>query len=372
LDVLDEKDDLLDVPAFGEDVEKIFSVKREKRNRNDYIDSQPKLIRLAAVFCIALLIAAYFLMPGNKVYALSISGNRSLPKKYIEELSGITNDSYFYGTVPMLVEKKIMEEPLVESCKVRLQKGNVVRIEITEKKAIGYRYYDDAYLLFADGSESKLKSEYLGIIAEVPLIVGFDEDEQTRLLAKAFSTVDREMIQEIAEITQYALPYDSEIMKILMRNGGYFIANYYNADVINHYNAFYDKLSHKDWCIFAVDASQYADAYSHICPWDDTAEEREYWTDEKRRIIVNEYGDGIVKHYYTDLAGEPALDEHGKRIPIPIDENGHEITDADFQDHYEKGYYKTGVLVIPEEPEETPDPEASPQPETTPKPDDIG
>ena len=141
--------------------------------------------------------------------------------------------------------------------------------------------------------------------------------------------------------------------------------------MINHYNAFYDKLNRKDWCIFAVDADQYADAYSHICPWDDTAEEREYWTDEKGRIIVNEYGDGIVKHYYTDLAGEPALDENGKRIPIPIDESGHEIKDPDFQENYEKGYYRTGVLVIPEDPE-NPDETPDPHPSASPKPDDIG
>ena len=374
MDVLDEKDEILDIPVFGEDVEEIFYKKREKRNRNNYHDSQPKLIRLAAVFCIAVLIAVYFLMPGTKVYALSISGNRYLSKKYIQELSGITNDSYFYANIPMLVEKKIKEEPLVDTCRVSLEKGNVIRVEVTEKKVIGYRYYDDAYLLYADGSESKLKSEYLSIIAEVPLIVGFEKDEQTRLLAKAFSNVNTEMIQEIAEITQYALPYDSEIMKILMRNGGYFIANYYNAEVINHYNAFYDKLNRKDWCIFAVDANQYADAYSHICPWDDTSEEREYWTDEKGRIIVNEYGDGIVKHYYTDLAGDPALDEKGNRIPIPIDDNGHEIKDPDFQENYEKGYYKTGELIIPEEPEDPENPETVPDPQTqpSPKPDDIG
>ncbi|MBQ1506711.1 MAG: hypothetical protein IIZ48_08105, partial [Erysipelotrichales bacterium] len=91
MDILDEKDDLLDIPVFGEDVEEIFYKKREKRNRNAYRDSQPMLIRLAAVFCIAVLIAVYFLMPGNKVYALSISGNRYLSKKYIQELCGITN-----------------------------------------------------------------------------------------------------------------------------------------------------------------------------------------------------------------------------------------------------------------------------------------
>lgn len=401
MEVLEDKDtEILDLPdeeeaeeeepaqkteetSFGEDVEMIFAKKRRIRNNEEYRNAQPKLIRAAVLFCIACIITAYFLLPGNRVYALSISGNRYLNKKYIEELSGIGNDTYFYGAVPLIIEKKLKEEPMIESCRVRLQKGNVVRIEITEKKVVGYRYYDDAYLLYADGSESRLKSAYLNVIAEVPLIVGFDEAEQTRLLAKAFSQVDTDMIHEIAEITQYSLPYDSEIMKILMRNGGYFIANYYNVNVINHYNALYDKLIHRDWCIFAVDPDQYADAYSHICPWDDTSEEREYWTDEKGKIIVNEYGDGIVKHYYTDLAGHPALDEKGRKIPIPIDKDGNEIKDPDFQEHYEKGYYKTGELVIPEEPEEdpekkpeddkkTPSPEDEKKPDPTPRPDDIG
>ena len=68
-------------------------------------------------------------------------------------------------------------DPLIESCDVKLQRGNIIRIEVEEKKIVGYRYDEEPLILFYDNTSTPLKSEYLGVIAEVPLINGFFEEE---------------------------------------------------------------------------------------------------------------------------------------------------------------------------------------------------
>ena len=49
------------------------------------------------------------------------------------------------------------------------------------------------------------------------------------------------------------------------------------------------------------------------------------------------------------------FDENGNPIVIPIDEYAQDIVDKNFEENYEKGYYATGVLIIPEEENEKDD-----------------
>jgi hypothetical protein len=101
-----------------------------------------------------------------------------------------------------------------------------------------------------------------------------------------------------------------------------------------------------------------------MCPWDEPVVNKEYWKDEKGNIITNTYGDQVEKHYYLDAYGNYATDGAGNKIPIPISLQGFEVPDDLFLKHYEKGFYKTGKLVLPEgydenAPDETEAPEES-------------
>jgi len=63
--------------------------------------------------------------------------------------------------------------------------------------------------------------------------------------------------------------------------------------------------------------------------------------------VVNSQGITAYRHYYKDPQGNPALDANGNQIVIPIDENGDEVEDPDFQANYAAGYYASGTLQIP-------------------------
>jgi cell division septal protein FtsQ len=240
------------------------------------------------------------------------------------------------------VQSKIQKDPMIQSCTVDMLDNNVVSIRVQEKKAVGYRYEDTPLILLEDGSTAELKSEYLSIIAKVPLVTGFSTQEQTHLLTKAFSAIDRSMIESIAEVDQFSLNYDDEALKILMRDGGYFISSYYGLSMINSYNEIYTQLSDKSLCIFAEDSTKVA--YAKKCPWNETETQLEYWQNDDGSYITNKYGDKVVVHYYTDGEGNNYLDAKGSPIRIPVDIYGVEVPDENFEENWKAGYYDSGVF----------------------------
>lgn len=332
---------------FPASVEKVFTSLNLKRNKEKFSRSKPLLLR-AAIWCAAVFIVClYFFLPVSHVRAVTISGTERLKKSYVRNLSEVTLDDRFFLCLPFYIEKKIESDPMIENADVKLDNGNVIRITVKEKKPVGYRYTDKAELIMNDGTIADLKSDYLEVIASLPLIIGFEDEEQTRLLAKALSGVNDKILDDISEISQYALKYDEEAMKILMRSGGYFIANYFNLSTINSYNKVYEKLVNKSQCLYASEDEKHI--FSRECPWDETETVVEYWTDEEGNIIYNKYGDPAGIHYYTDDEGFPVYDAQGLPIVIPIDDEGIDIKDPDFMEHYEAGYYDSGVLILPDE-----------------------
>lgn len=328
-------------------------IAKHNKRRDDKLFLKDQLrLTVFSILVSGLLIAfVYFLLPVSKVNAVSVSGNLYLPDDYVKELSEITLNSRYYLVIPTIVESRIENDPMIEDCTVTLSEDHSIVLTVTEKKVIGYQYDEEALVILSDGTTAELKSEYLEIIAKVPLITGFTDDGEIASLAEAMSEVDQSVIEQMSEIDEYALSYDSDSIRILMRNGSYFIGNYGNISLVNSFDSVYEQLTDKTLCLFAADTNIYTTdddknvVYSAVCPWNDT--ETEYWTDANGDYILNSSGEQIVKNYYTDESGNYALDANGNKIAIPIDENGNEVTDGDFLTNYAAGYYATGTLVIP-------------------------
>lgn len=320
-----------------------YSHMKDKDDRTFHAEKKALLRR---TICAAVLgmILLYFLLPVSHVRGIRIEGTSSLSDAYIQELSHITENSRFYFVFPGAAENRVEADPLVEHCEITMNRDQTVTIAVTEKKVLGYYYDDEASLLLADGSTAELKSEYLDVIASVPYISGFDED-QLKKLAKYLGKVDQEVISQMSEIDKYSLSYDSNSVRILMRTGGYYISSFNAVDKVSYYRQMYDNQTNKDFCIFGSSSSSVA--YSAACPWNE--EQEEYWTDANGEYILNSSGARVVKHYYTDESGNKVTDASGNYIPIPIDENGNEVKDGDFLEHYKAGYYATGTLVLPDD-----------------------
>ena len=331
--------------SFGENVEHVFDVKRRRRSQQAFDRNKEFLFRLGIAIGTLLLIILFSLTPQSRVSAVSITGTRYLSDAYVCSLAGVSADDLYYLQIPLLLQYRIKSDPLVESVNVSWKMDGIIAIEIQEKKPVGYRYEDEPVLLLADGQQVPLTGEYLDVIADVPYVTGFTEAEQTRLLCKGLSQLREQVIASISEIHQFALEYDDEAMKILMRTGGYYIGSYTNLDRLTYYDEMYAAQKDHSQCIFGFDSG--SSATSQVCPWNKPTANVEYWTDEEGNIRKTPYGDSAVKHYYVDAQGNQALNASGKPIPIPIDETATEVIDPDFQEHYEAGYYASGVLVMP-------------------------
>ena len=326
-------------------IQDIFDKKSNKKITSNFRKSKDNLLKIGLLVASILLIIAYNSLPVSKVKSISVEGNRYLNDNYIIEKSTVSNASNYYLTIPFIIQSKLNEIPLIESSTVSLDSNNHISINVVEKKAVGYRYEDEPYVLFSDNTKTLLESEYLDIIAYVPIITGFSDEEQTRKLTTAFKNVDVSIIEDISEIKQYDLGYDSQGICVLMRNGGYFIANYRSLPMINKYYDIYNYLKDKNQCIYADDSQE--TAYAKACPWNETIVEHEYWLDENGEPIKNAYGDKAVIHYYKTPEGEFAVDNNGNKIKIPLNKQGFEEEDENFYENYLNGYYATGVLQVP-------------------------
>ncbi len=336
-------------------VEKIFEKRRMERINKSFGSARSKLMHGGILLAVFTLLVLYFCLPVSKISTVNIQGNYYLSDSYIRGVADTKPGNVFYLTIPYVVSWRLEKDPLIEKADVSWSDEQTIVINVTEKKIAGYRYTEEASLLLTDNTTAELKSEYLDIIARVPLITGFESEEQTRMLMRAMNEVDPKMIEDMSEIKQYDLGYDSQAVCILMRSGGYFFSDFKGVKLINSYYSIYANLKNKNQCIYAESIGSGEDealdtAYAKACPWDETTAEIEYWKDEDGNYITNSFGDQVAKHYYT--IGEDkqqALDGSGNPIPIPLNREGMEVVDENFEEHYNAGYYNTGKLVLPEE-----------------------
>lgn len=171
-DIVDEEDY---VPSG---VQQMFAQRRQQRAHGNFINSQPRILKISMLVAALLIVLVYFQLPMSYVKGVSVNGNVNLSEDYIEKISNIDTKRRFFLTIPFISEMRLKSNPLIANAHVSLQENNIVAIDIEEKKAIGYRYDSDTpKVLFSDNTSVDLDSGYLNIIANVPLITGFDTEE---------------------------------------------------------------------------------------------------------------------------------------------------------------------------------------------------
>ncbi len=329
-------------------VDSVFEEQAILSDNVQFKKAKTNLFVCAMVLSVTVILFLYTLLPTSRVQAVSIHGNSYVSKEYIEKISNVNFDSYFYLVKPKKIEQTLLEDPMIEEAKVKVLPGNLVSIEIVEKQPIAYRYDNEVpEILFVDGTTCELVSDYMPIIARVPYVKGFNDEKQTHLFCMAFANVNRDMIENMSEIQQYPLSFDQQAMMIRMRDGMHFFANYFSLEVINEYNAIIEHVKDTKKCLFADSAKKVA--VLKACPWDEVVVEREYWMRDDGSYITNKWGDKAVKHYYADKNGNFFLDKAGNKIVIPISIKGNDEPDKKFEDHYFAGYYDSGVLILPPE-----------------------
>ena len=89
------------------------------------------------------------------------------------ELAGITAQTRWLTVFAPQVKNALQQYPLIVSASVRHERNNQIVIEIEEREPVGYRYIEEPEILFKDGTVVKMDERMTGLIARIPLIVGF-------------------------------------------------------------------------------------------------------------------------------------------------------------------------------------------------------
>ena len=228
---------------------------------------------LSVFLCLILIALTYFLSSISNIYRITVDGNNYLDDEDIIELSKLSTRNKYLLTIPATIEKRIKENPLIETCSVSLLDNSHVRINVTEKKIIGYVYNGQTSdLLLANDERIPLEKENMYLINKVPLIEGFTNEELI-MLEKNFADCDYQIINEISEIHKYPdLKYQD--VELVMRDGNYIFTSAYGLNILNRYydiESSYARDRHS--CYYFEDIS--GNAYVSACPWEKAEDNKE-------------------------------------------------------------------------------------------------
>lgn len=243
-----------------------FFTERFKEKELNAFNSGKKLTFVFSILTgMLLLLLIYLSLDISNIYHIAVKNNHYLSEKDIIALSGLKPNNKFYFFLPSSIESKISESTFIDSCKVERKDGNLVVIQVEEKKIIGYTFKEDKNVfIFDDDSRVDVSKENLYIISKVPLISGFS-DEEIILLEKNLVDCDYQILNEVSDIINYpSLKYQN--VEIIMRDGNYIFTSPYGLKVLNKYYSIEGSYKQdKQICYYYEDIS--GNAYTSACPW---------------------------------------------------------------------------------------------------------
>ena len=270
--MLDEKQKLLKKNI-------LFNLRKNKKKATAYEKAKTLWCTVAVFLSLTVIAAVYFLSDVSNIYHVSVEGNYYLSREDILKQSGLDDHSKYLFTIPFIVEKRIKENNIIEDCKVSLMDNRLVRIEVKEKKIVGYALENGLYVLvMSDGERSGLNNDNLYLISKIPLIEGFDEEE-LRQIEKKLGECDREIINQISEIHKFPqLKYQN--LELVMVDGNFIFTSVYGLNILEkYYDIESSYVSDRKQCYYFEDIS--GNAYTSACPWEEVEEAVEETTEEE-------------------------------------------------------------------------------------------
>ena len=249
----------------------LFNVRKNRKEKTAYEKAKNFYFVLSIILSLFIIGLTYFISDVSDIYRITVDGNEYLKDEEIISLSGLSEHSKYILINPKKAERAIRENELIESASVKRLEGRLVRIEVKEKKIVGYAMENGLnVLILEDGERIGLSKENLYLISSGPIITGFDEEEM-KTLVKQIAKCDSKTIREISEIHNYPL-LKYQNVELIMRDGNYVFTSVYGVDILEHYFDIESSyLSNERRCYYFEDIS--GNAYTSACPWEKIEEE---------------------------------------------------------------------------------------------------
>ena len=238
---------------------------KDGRKKDKFESDKIKIFIFSFVVSLIVIVGLYFISPYSRIYKVVVNGNIYLKDEDIVAKAKI--GKYYLLTFPSLKEKELTKDPLIQEAKIEMLDGNIVSINVVERKMIGYIYEDNvSKILLINDERVELNKDNMYLIEKVPLIEGYTKDDLLRI-EKGFEKVDYKVINEISEIHKYPVSYDNEQMEVIMRDGNYCFMSSSSLKLLENYYSITSSIDRSKGhvCMYMDDLTN--SAYVSACPW---------------------------------------------------------------------------------------------------------
>lgn len=216
--------------------------------------------RLIKIYTRRLVFLVLFIVFGLSVYLLdqselfrvksvSVTGNTHVSDEEVIALSEIIAGERMWLLSKSSISKKVSGSLWVKGVNV-VKSQNIVTIEVTEHRVLGYKVTDKISLLLQSGQLIPLKESQLDWIATGALISGFDEETLLKKLVDSFAKVDDSIMMFVSEIHQSSVSYDEALIRLIMSDGNQIFTDFAALDLINEYKLIVNQINPANKCIY--------------------------------------------------------------------------------------------------------------------------
>lgn len=187
---------------------KIISMKNTKKIQNQ--------LKLTRVFIFIILLVIFFLVvftsPVFSVRTIQIRGNTYYTDEQIIEKMGFHPNKNIFSFQKQKIQKLLYQDPYIESVHIEIDWPNQIRIQVNERKVVGYVPYVGTYLYIdKDGRVLETSASYT---ENPPIVQGLEFDHFQ--IGQVIPVKNQISLNVVAVMAQMMLKYDlfHEIIKI--------------------------------------------------------------------------------------------------------------------------------------------------------------
>lgn len=192
----------------------------------------------------------YFLIIGDNIKNIIVTGNNYLGENEIIEQAGLDDYDGFVKKSTSKMTKKLKSNILIEDAKITKKINKTIVIEIKEKKILFRNSNTDKYVL-SDGKEYVLAKMWA-----VPLLINYVPDEVYQKFVDKYKLLDLLIIEKISEIKYNPNQYDDDLFIFYMNDKNLVQVTATKLDNLNKYNEIVTKLNGKNGILY-LDSGNY-------------------------------------------------------------------------------------------------------------------
>ena len=188
------------------------------------------LILIAILF--SLFFAVYFYI-NTPIRNIIISGTTHIRDDDLLALAEIIDYPSFWFTRRSAVEEKLLTHPLVESVEVRKEFFNVIRIDITENRAM---LFNDSTNTITFSNEETIDRQLVPGVFRIPRLLNNVPEEQYKILIRELAKLNPSILGKISEIEYRPNDFDQDRFLLFMDDGNLAYVTLTKFNMIDLYN----------------------------------------------------------------------------------------------------------------------------------------